>query len=245
MDSLVKLIKHTIDYSVSQDDKLQGFLTWIQEKAEAVDESYKRNTVRAFYFDLARTLSFSFGIDRVLLSAISSASDLAFSFDNALSLDPDRAFSLALDRALSLDITLTFVISLGLNPILVNKLQQLRTQLPRVHLSVQNLKNFLHWWTTKGATWTMELRQVNTEYGNLWHDWQFTKSQKQALERYHNANKFLIKLLEEPDEESPRVVELLEERYPRAISDRTRQEIEDNLLLPIAELKRRLPDQYS
>jgi len=30
-----------------------------------------------------------------------------------------------------------------------------------------------------------------------------------------------------------------------AVSDRTRQEIEDNLLLPIAELKRRLPDHYS
>jgi len=90
----------------------------------------------------------------------------------------------------------------------------------------------------------MELHQVNTEYGNIWHDWQFTKSQKQALERYHNANKVLIELLEEPAEESPRVVELLEGRYPRAISDRTRQEIEDNLLLPISELKRCLPEIY-
>jgi hypothetical protein len=33
-------------------------------------------------------------------------------------------------------------------------------------------------------------------------------------------------------------------KIPNALSPEVRQEIEDNLLLPITELKRRRPDQY-
>jgi len=94
---------------------------------------------------------------------------------------------------------------------------------------MSNEPTFQQWWQSNGQAWIQELRQVMIEHRNIGHDWQFTEPQRQALQRYYDANNFLIELLKEPG----------------AVSDPVRQEIEDNLLLPIATLQQRLPDQYS
>ena len=112
--------------------------------------------------------------------------------------------------------------------VLANKLQQLRAQLPE-DFFVEDRVNLQHWWRTNGQAWTEKLRQVMIEHRNMGHDWQFTPAQKQALQQYYDVNKFLVELL----------------KLDGAVSESVRQEIEDNLLLPIAELKRRSPDLYS
>ena len=66
------------------------------------------------------------------------------------------------------------------------------------------------------------------EYLNIGHDWQFTDEQKRQLERYYDANKFLVDLM----------------KIEGAVSDDVRAEIEDTLLLPWAELHRLHPELY-
>ncbi|MCY7276429.1 MAG: NACHT domain-containing protein, partial [Phormidesmis sp. CAN_BIN44] len=85
------------------------------------------------------------------------------------------------------------------------------------------------WWTENGQNWISQLRAILIEHRNIGHDWKFSDVQKETLRQYYDANKLLIDCL----------------NSGCAVSDRTRQEIEDDLLLPIAELKRRLPDHYS
>jgi len=60
------------------------------------------------------------------------------------------------------------------------------------------------------------------------HDWQFTDEQKLQLQRYYDANKFLVELMQ----------------IDGAVSDKVRAEIEDTLLLPWSELQRRQPGTY-
>jgi len=242
-DRLLRLIKRAIDYSVSKDAKSQEFLTWVQEKAKAVNTPYKSAATRAFYFnfacnldlaralahDLARALDFAlhFNLDFALDFALARGRDLDLALvrdstiDFALARSLDRDFNSDLDRNIPRDLACTP------NPILINKLQRLRALLPE-GFSKQN-ENLQHWWGTNGQTWIKELCQVMIEHRNIGHDWQFTPAQKQTLQRYYDANKFLVELL----------------KLDGAVSESVRQEIEDNLLLPIAELKRRSPDQYS
>ena len=225
-DRLLQLIKRAINYSVSKDAKLQEFLTWVQEKSESVNAPYKAAATRAFYFNLDRNLDRNLDLD------------LARDFARALALDLDLTRTLnlartpAFDRNLDLDLYYNLDFDLDrnpdLDPTLVNQLQQLRTQLSE-NFSEQNREEFQRWWKTKGQAWTEKLRQVMIEHRNIGHDWQFTKLQEQSLRQYYAANKFLGELL----------------KLDGAVSESVRQEIEDNLLLPIAELKCRLPDLYS
>jgi len=245
-DRLLRLIKQAIDYSVSQDVKLQEYLTWVQEKSEAVNAPYKAAAIRAFYFvldlDLNRNLDIARNLDRNLdiARARTLALDIdlnrnlacahSFTFDrnftHILDLDIDIARNITLDINHNLDLDLDR--NPDLDPTLVNQFQQLRTQLSE-NFFEQNWEEFERWWETNGQAWTEKLRQVMIEHRNIGHEWQFTTAQKKTLRQYYDANKFLVELLKQKG----------------AVSESVRQEIEDNLLLPIAELKRRSPDQYS
>ena len=77
------------------------------------------------------------------------------------------------------------------------------------------------------TVWIEELLQVIREHRNIFYDWQFTDSQKQALQHYHDANKALVDLMKNCN-----------------VSEEVRQEIEDTLLLPIATLQERQPELY-
>ncbi|MBW4538532.1 MAG: NACHT domain-containing protein [Myxacorys chilensis ATA2-1-KO14] len=219
-DRLFQSIKQAIDCSVSGDAKLQGFLAWVQAKAEFVNAPYKPSAIRSFYVDLA--------LYRDFVPDLSLVCDLAcdFAFTLALHRSLDRDQNLV---ALARNLALAFALALNLNytPILANKLQRLTEHLPE-DFSVQDQENVQYLWRTNGQVWPEKLRQVMIEHRNIGHDWQFNESQEQALQSYHDANKFLVELLKEPG----------------AVSDMVRQEIEDNLLLPIATLRQRQPEIY-
>ncbi|MEQ8468556.1 NACHT C-terminal helical domain 2-containing protein [Coleofasciculus sp. E1-EBD-02] len=147
---------------------------------------------------------------------------LAIDLDNALALtlDLDGAFVLALDRALVLSRVLNGSLSLDLsrNPELKQSLQQLKNQLPS-----QEENDKEQWWRVNGKAWTEQLRAAMIKHRNIGHDWQFSGSQKQLLQQYYDANKLLVNSLNS-------------DCY---ISQEVRQEIEDTLLLPIAEIEKR------
>ncbi|MCY6489471.1 TIR domain-containing protein [Leptolyngbya sp. GGD] len=252
-DKLLKLIKQAVDYSVSQDAKLQNFLTWVCEKAESVNTKYRPLALRAFYFalaldldldlNLARALALNLDLDlarvraRTLARALDLARALNLDLNLALDLDLDlnlaRALDLArvldldldlnlaraLDLARVLDLDLARVLDLALDLELMKKLEKLRERLSQ-ESPKQNFESFKRWWSVEGQQWTDALRQFTIEHRNMGHDWQFTEPQKQALRQYYDANKFLVELL----------------KIECAVSESVRQEIENNLLLPIDRL---------
>ncbi|MBK1987295.1 NACHT domain-containing NTPase [Sphaerospermopsis aphanizomenoides BCCUSP55] len=123
-----------------------------------------------------------------------------------------RALYFALDLDLSLNL------SLSLDPELRNCLEKLKEQIPDRN---KDQKAYINWWRTNGKNWAEELRKIMIKYRNIGHDWQFSTEQKQLLEEYYNANKFLLECLNS-------------DCY---VSRDVRQYIEDTLLLPIAEIK--------
>jgi predicted NACHT family NTPase len=81
---------------------------------------------------------------------------------------------------------------------------------------------FWTWWHTEGQNWATKLRTVMINYCNIGHEWQFSEKQRKALRDYYSGNRFLVECLNSSE-----------------VSHEVWQEIEDTLLLPIAEIEKR------
>jgi predicted NACHT family NTPase len=231
-DNLMKSMKKECDTILSIDEKLQKFLTWVEEKSKSVKARYKPAAVRAFYFALARDL------DRDL------ARDLARDLDRDLALDRDRDRALVRDLALALDLDLDLDLAYArvlvrvhppdlfraralaraldlalaraqdLNPELAQSLQQLLDQL--LDSKAKDRAAYEQWCKENFQGWTEQFRTAMIEHRNIGHDWQFSDEQEELLQQYYDANKLLVDCLNS-------------DCY---VSREVRQEIEDTLLLP-------------
>ena len=98
-------------------------------------------------------------------------------------------------------------------------LQKIKTELPE--RSEENREIFERWWKDNKGFWLNTLANLIIRYRNL-HQWlQMNSSNKDTLRIYYDANKLLVDCL----------------NSGCVVSDEVRQEIEDTLLLPIAEIK--------
>ncbi len=240
-DELVQLMKQKIDALIAKDPTLQKFITWVHQKSVAVDGPYKLTGIRAFYFVRAFTRALvradafdrGFNLDRVFnhtsIFYRGFNCDRVFNHTYFLNLDLEITLNLALDLAHVLDLNHAYALKLALNlaldrtqnPEFQHKLQEVRDQLP--DSSWDNQKNFQQWWQAYGQVWTEKLRAVMIEHRNIGHNWQFSEEQEECLRRYHDANEFLVKCL----------------HSDCVVSDELREEIEETLLLPIDEIKKR------
>lgn len=216
-DFLLFLIKRHIDGLLATDEKLQQFLYWVNRKSCSVQVPFKKNAVRAFYFDVT------------LAPASKSSPDLECSLGLAFKLDSNLEFhenfeiipiDLKLDFCLSA--TLAHAIDNGIDPDFVvpecgfnfnlwKSLQKLEQEIPDYndeHLVSQ---------------WTKEFRNLIIKYRNIGYDWQFNEEQNNLLQKYYDANELLIDCLNSGCKVSPKV----------------RDEIEQILLLPISEVNPR------
>ncbi|MBD2057666.1 NACHT domain-containing protein [Oculatella sp. FACHB-28] len=240
-DRLLRLIKQAIDQSIVHESKITQFLTWVFQKAESIQAPYRSAAIRAFYFALDcaiarafdRTFAYIPDLARAFDRTLARVLDLACAFDRAIALDVALVRALTRDRihprTLHVDLDLarplardrTFISALArdrkFSSELTTQIEQLRGSLPKDPIK------FWRWWQTNGEQWVEQLRQVMIEYRNLGHDWQFTEVQRQQLQRYYDANKFLVDLM----------------KIEGAVSGSVRAEIEDTLLLPWNELQRR------
>ncbi|MBD1938227.1 NACHT domain-containing protein [Microcoleus sp. FACHB-68] len=228
-DRLLLLMKKQVDLLLEDDQKLQEFLIWLREKSDSLDVPYKSAAVRAFYFKLDRDLDRDLardldrGLVRDLDRALARALDLdlvrVFALDLVLdhALDLDRARDLALDHVLAP--LFAYARDRARDRDLKEALQELKEQLPVLN---DEEKIFKQWWKDNGWAWIEQLRVVTIKYCNIGHDWQFSKQQKELLQRYYDANLLLINCLNS-------------DCY---VSREVRQEIEDTLLLPIAEIEK-------
>jgi predicted NACHT family NTPase len=113
VDILLRAMKQEIDIIISQDDKLQQFLVWVEKKSCFKRSKYKPTAVRAYYFDIARSraLDLPLALDFNLASALALAHDLALDLPMAL----PRALPLAPHLALPLARALTHALDLPLD----------------------------------------------------------------------------------------------------------------------------------
>ncbi|MEG4342687.1 NACHT domain-containing NTPase [Microcoleus sp. A003_D6] len=224
-DDLLLLMKQQVDGMVANDENLQQFLVWVNQKSLSVDFPYKPAAVRFFYFSLLPCLELALNRnpERFLDAALYLA--VKHTFDPAVQLTLDLVLDLAIlpvldsaiDPALSLahDILLVSVVE----PELMQALEELKKQLP---LPDGDKEIFRQWWQANGEVWTRQLRQIIISYRNIGHDWRFSEQQKSLLRKYYDANKLLVDCLKIGCNVSPAV----------------RQEIEETLLLPIAKINK-------
>ncbi|MEA5471013.1 NACHT domain-containing protein [Spirulina sp. 06S082] len=246
VDDFVLQIKWRIDNIIAKDKKLQIFLSWVHQKSIFVQTPYKVSAVRAFYFSqainpmfdpkLSHPLDFSHAVNRGLKISIHDRSlacnldrdlDYAFNHQTINELAPDFIIDLILDSLLvtyahDLDLFLTFTEdrNIEISGDLKHALERFRDQLPDID---RDRIHYQEWWKENGEIWTRNLRLAIIEHRNIGYDWQFGSEQKNILKQYYNSIKLLVECIY---------------RTPK-ITDETIQEIEDTILLPIAEIDKR------
>ena len=226
-DELLRLMKHYTDELLAEENKLQKFLNWIDEKARSVDAVHQPVSVREFYFGLPmciglfyhydyydnNTLGKDLSLDRALEFALDRACACMPAFDEGF--DPDRD---TLDLDFSRDETLD--LAYIQDPSLYIPLKHIVDQLPEQ--SRENRRDFNQWWKANGKAWTLQLQTTILNKRNIGHDWQFSDAQQEKLQQYYDANQLLV--------------DCLNSDY---VSREVRQEIEETLLLPISNIQAR------
>ncbi|QMS90598.1 NACHT domain-containing NTPase [Nostoc edaphicum CCNP1411] len=236
-DEILQIMKQKIDLLMASDERLQYFLTWLRQKSSSISTNYKAAAVRAFYlvcveqsscnrprafvytsgydleYALVGNIAFDpeLALDEFLFSTVACVSELDFAFKHSLNdaLDHVHALAIAFDKA----------VDLVIDPKLKQVLQKLKKQLPPID---SNLDKFKDWWEAKGKMWGEQLRNILIKYRNIGYYWQFNEQQKELLQQYYDVNKLLVDCLNSAAYVSPRVW----------------QEIEETLLLAIADIER-------
>lgn len=187
-DYLIQLAKQEVDNLISQDNYLQEFLSWLDQKSRTVDVKYKLVAIRAFYLDV------SLGLDFILNSDLSLAlkldHNLSIDLEIALNLERELNFALSLTHELQCNLALSLGFSFDCE--LQRSLQHLKEQLPKID---QDKETFKAWWKAKGKDWIEQFKKAQINYSDISRNWQFDPQQKKVLQQYHNANNLLINCL--------------------------------------------------
>jgi predicted NACHT family NTPase len=206
---------------------LQVDLSLIRILGYAIDHTF-RPPLRLFLFDFTSS-SFS---DNTSSSSSSDnecdsdlTTDILLDLGMLYALDLDISYVYAAASARNLISILVFTMNLNLEPELKLSLQRLKKQLYDSAYTYKMQawgKMEREWWKAKGHDWTQQLRNVMIKYRNIGHNWQFSEQQKLLLRKYYDANILLVDCLNSGCNVSPEV----------------RQEIEETLLLPIANIQK-------
>ncbi|WP_392482772.1 hypothetical protein [Nostoc sp. C110] len=226
-NELLILMKHKIDNLVASSRIIQQFLEWIHEKSCSFKGRIRQTMARAFYYAL--TTSFEGYIE----SPDTFNSSLIMNLTGFIYMDKpviaSESFDNTFGKALDLESILSqpsnaflgFALSLNFSYELKQAIQELLNQVPSQFIKNQHFE--YEWWQQNQPEFIIKLRIIMVKYCNIGHDWQFSNRQKQLLNLYWDYNKFIVELLNKDN----------------CISDQVREEIEDNLLLPIAEIEKR------
>ena len=249
-DALLKLMKARIDGMLVRNEGLQEFLEWLAQKAHLLNFSYSKSAIRTLYFSLI--IGEPAQLDLDLAYSLGINLDFNF-FPNQPSEDDKLISEFAVDRNLRLAFLfasdtgerqdlLRVGLRIYLDQIIDNELSDIYPKNSDLENAIQSLINKLpscwmqrgvvdglilyqmnQWWQANGQAWTEQLRSAMIEHRNIGHDWQFSDEQKQLLQQYYDANKLLVDCLNS-------------DCY---VSREVRQEIEETLLLSIAEIEKR------
>ena len=238
-DYLLKLMKQEVDNLIAEDQKLQDFLEWVNEKSLEIQKFlpekvyYKVAAIRSFYLDSdididpQRTLGFLIDFNCICVFACASflhRSVKTLSLSEALKIvyDSDHDFTCyqPLDAATMMVFARIFAIdkALRIDPDISlrtrEKLEELKAQVDITDGKVDDAK--LRDWVKKNSPdWSEQVRIEIVGNCPIGKDWNFNESQTQLLKKYYEANVLLMACLNNA-----------------YVSNDVRQEIENTLLLP-------------
>jgi len=234
-DALLRLIKARIDGLLAGDEKLQQFLSWINQKSWSMEVPYKPVATRAFYLKIDM-FDFSRPLPSLLDATLNDELDTALALNLKLPPDLNLELALVLDRKLALELYLNIALTLfvesdhafhlafnlasKIDPQLAQALRDIKKLMPHIPKGKEKFNFFKR---SIWKNWMKQLRSAIIEHRNIGHDWQFSVAQKEQLQQYYDANKLLVDCLNS-------------DCY---VSREVRQEIEETLLLPIAEIEKR------
>lgn len=200
--------KQQVDALVAENEEFQQLLTWVNEKAMAVEGSYKPAKVRAFYFALVgilgRAFVRNFDPTRSKAKNRNQARQFALSFNRAHDLALDLAFEL--NHNTDTGNILVPIFALDIEPRLKQILQQLQAELPNPK---EDKEKFEDWRQDEGQDWIEEIKDA------IGYELQFSEQQKELIKEYYNANKLLIDCI-----------------YKAEVTPEVREEILKTLFLP-------------
>jgi len=250
-DYLLQAMKGEVDRLQLKNEKLQKILAQVKEKSNTVKVSYKLAATRAFYF---RETWEQRGFIRVLdekgnpyiddgegdNNYFSDVSTLALAMDQTLMRNynddyrcyhiPSSGLDFALDIALlnvlnyKIPIDATFSTYLKKMLRLVEYLRlkdENESFFEQILILCQSKTNCEYDRQILDQELIDALRPLVIEHRQVGHDWQFTDEQEELMQQYYDANKLLVDCLNSDCE----------------VSENVRQEIEETLLLPIAEIE--------
>ena len=99
-------------------------------------------------------------------------------------------------------------------------MQKLKAQLPVLEKDDTTRRQ---WWVDNGQNWAKKLNSAMIQYCNIGQNWQLSKQQGKLLHQYYYGNELLVDCL----------------NRSCYVSRHVRQEIEETLLLPSAEIEKR------
>jgi predicted NACHT family NTPase len=244
------------DTLLAGDQKLRQFLEWTYQKAQSLKPNCKLSVLQAYYLWNALVLDSNRFLSELGLLDLDNDIAPVINFDTifqlACSLDPKQNRKTLSD--LDLDCKLTdglvqlldfhrthYPLSLGRNFCLENDIPFALSNAENLNLSkdfVEILKGFLTdlqninqnyqegllgLCRADSQSLAERLRALMIQYRNIGHDWHFTIDQLNKLEKYLIPKQLLVDCL----------------NSDCAITHSIREEIEDTLLLPIAEIEKR------
>lgn len=200
-DYLLRLMKVRLQSLIAVDQRLQDFLSWVNQKSESCKSSFPNLMVsRTFYFSLIVTLpkarafirdgdtelfldyELAYALNRAtyLLSRLSRMDSLSTEEDQKLFLNHIQNHSRVLIRALSSALNRTQ------DSDFKRVLQRLLEALP-----TGDSRSVLAGWISDGNQLVGQLREACIQYRNIGHDWQFTRQQISQLAKYSSSNTLL------------------------------------------------------
>jgi len=221
-DDLLLLMQQQCHLILAEDEQLQSFLDWVNQKAISIQTnqsiSQSIRSIRAFYLTLGRGLSQSTSINAANVLARTLVLDLdlcqnynlnlELAFDLANSIENHQEESIDLDLELDLSLALEYVLESPKDSHALSFSESLRSL---IRSCPNNISSTEEW-----QNWTQELREQTIRYQNIGRVWNFSEEQMLKLNQYCEANKLIVECLDS-------------DCY---LNQSTRLKIEENLLLP-------------
>ncbi|GBE90954.1 NACHT C-terminal helical domain 2-containing protein [Nostoc cycadae] len=226
VDTLIVSIKLEIDCFLNL-SKYQNFLKWVYKKASKFNGSIRQTMARAFYFCLATSfegyIKYPGGFNYSLVSSINRIIAMDKPIDINYALDKAFGQKLYIENVKNQDSStfLGFGLSLDYN---LKLKEALRNLLHRVPSNVFRYSRFEdEWWNNNQPAFIKKFRNIINSYADISYDWNFTDAEEANLNKYWGMNVILVDCLNSNCK----------------LSDKKKQEIEETLLLPIAEIEKR------
>jgi hypothetical protein len=195
-------------------------------EVHSANTPYKPAAIRAFYISYEKEFSDSLtlNLDHNLATDYYSALELSDDIESDIGHNLDAYITIK-DMLIAEDIrrSIKWAIarSIIFNTAIRCTLQELYKS--AFYLNQSDNKNSSQDWDESWEAWREELCDVINEYRNWVNDWEFEDEQEICLQQYYDANKLLVDCLNSGCN----------------VSKAVKEEIEETLLLPIAEIEKR------